>query len=265
MVGIKPKGSSFTLVFTGDEAKRLGLDKESEYELSKAREGMWVLIKGAKANSTAMAEHAAAEPAKPQNQQKPIDETEQKIIGLLRKTPARDRMEGWFEKKLSEAERKKFAEMLGQGRVIKFKSSETFRKALYTLPPKGTGRAAEEKKFENMEKPIEEFTLEKDGFLVVRNEARAKALSAELQERIKSGEIRGTRAFSGEFYIIRTDLLIAVQEKVLKELKAAKTSDLAAISAKLSLTPTLVKIAAAFLAEDGQIIEKRKEQYKYIE
>src|SRR3989344_7035835 len=86
---------------------------------------------------------------------KEIDEMEQKIIDILRKTPTRDRMEGWFEKKLSEPERKKFAEMLANGKVIKYKSSEVFRKSLYNIAPKSAKREVAEKKFENREKPIE--------------------------------------------------------------------------------------------------------------
>ena len=205
---------------------------------------------------------SAAAPGTPAPQKMP-DETEQKIIGLLRKTAPRDRMEGWFEKKLSDGENAKFAEMLKDGRVVKFKSSETFRKALYTLPKIQPG--AEAKRFENREKPIEEYTLEKDGFIVVKNEFRAKAMSEELQEKIKAGEIRGIRSFSGEFFIITSALLIPSQEKALAALKTAKSAELAALSEKTGFTPTLVRICMEFLKEEGQVIEKRKGIYQYIE
>lgn len=250
MVKIIPKGSAFMLSFSYEECGTLGLKAGCEYELSKARDGLWVLVETA---------------AKKQEPKIQVDDTEQKIIGMLRKLPPRDRMEGWFEKKLTEEERKKFSEMLTNGAVVKFKSSEVFRKALY-VPGKHTAKTrAPEKSFENKEKPFPDFTLEKDGFVVVKNEMRAKALSEELRDRIKAGEIKGTRAFTGEFYIVLSDLLESAEEKVIKEMKAAKKYELSALSAKIGLTETLVKIAMEFLKEEGQIIEKKKDSYQYIE
>ena len=184
---------------------------------------------------------------------------------MLRKLPPRDRMETWFEKKLSSSERKKFEEMLQKGTVRKFKSSEVFRKALYIVPKAIVSQKSAEKKFDNVERPFHEFTLEKDGFLVVKNEERAKALSEELREKIKGGEIKGTRAFTGEFYIIHTNLLESTEGKILGELKKEKNMHLADISKAIGLTPTLSRIGLEFLKEDGQVIEKRKDNYQYID
>ena len=148
MVQITQKGNNFALVFSVDEAKHLGMNSTCEYELSKARDGIWVVV-----------EQGPLEKKAPLQ----IDETEQKIIGMLRTLAPRDRMEEWFEKKLSKVEAEKFREMLKDGRVIKFKSSEVFRKSLYTLPKKSETKTSSAKNFENKEKPIEEFSLEKDG------------------------------------------------------------------------------------------------------
>ncbi|HIH09539.1 MAG TPA: hypothetical protein HA254_02605 [Candidatus Diapherotrites archaeon] len=248
MVKITKKNGSFSLVFAPEEAMAAGLQPEKEYELSKARDGIWVMVEGA---AQAVQKPPAA-----------FDGAEQKILELLKKLPNRDLMEGWFEKKLSEAEKAKFKEMLEKGAVIKFKSSEHFRKALYIIPKKS--RADPGQKFDNTEKPIEEFSLEKDGFLVVKNEMRAKALSDELRERIKAGEIKGTRAFSGEFFIINNALLESAQFKVLSEIKQLKAAPLLQLSQKTGLTPTVVRIANEFLKEEGQVIEKKKDLYQYI-
>ncbi len=263
MAQVAKKGSQLLISFTEGEAKELGMKAGQWHEISRAREGIWVL--------TASAENIGVAPAAKDlavQEKKPvqgIDEIEQKIAGLLRKTPARDRMEGWFEKKLGREEIGKFREMLADGRVIKFKSSEVFRKALYTLPKKQAGRIEAAKAFENVERPFQEFTLEKDGFLVVKNEERAKALSEELRDRIKAGEIKGTRSFTGEFFIIYTALLESAEKKVLDDIKKAKTCTLGELGERLKLTPTLIRIALEFLKEEGQVIEKRKDIYKYIE
>ncbi len=258
MVEIKPKGNSFSLLFTEQEVTRLGLEAGREYELTKVREGIWVLAEGA-----TIAKKAETKKEMPKQMQ-PFDGMEEKIAQILRKTPTRDRMEGWFEKKLTDGEREKFAQMLSEGKVIKYKSSEVFRKSLYALPKKPEKNEIAARKFENREKPIEEFTIENDGFVVVKNELRAKAISAQYYERIKSGEIRGMKSFSGEFYIILSGLLMQAQEKLLTELRAVKSAELKSISEKSAMTPTLIKIAATFLSEEGQIIEKKKGLYQYI-
>ncbi len=264
MVAIVPFGKDFTLRFSVEEASRLGLDASKEYSLSRARDGVWVLVEGKKLLENQ--EEAEGKSEKKETANKAgtfgktgsIDAAEQKIIGMVKKLDLRELVEGVFEKSLNDAEKKKLSEMVSSGKVLKFKLNPSYKKPVYRLaeqPPI---------KFENREKPIEGFTLENDGFLVVKNELRAKSLSEELRDRIKAGEIKGTRSFSGEFFIIRSDLLDTAIEKVLKEIKAGSRA-LSQISSKTSLTPTLVRIAAEFLKEEGQLIEKKKEIYQYIE
>jgi hypothetical protein len=99
----------------------------------------------------------------------------------------------------------------------------------------------------------------------VRNEQRAKRLSEELADRIKAGQIMGTKSFEGTFYIIDSTFYNEKSAKVLEKLREIKNSDLQALSKELSLTPTLVKIVCTFLGEEGQILEKRREIYQYID
>ena len=180
----------------------------------------------------------------------------------MKKKQLRDRVEGTFEKLLNENELKKFSEMLKQGKVEKFKLNEKYKKAVYQLPEKSKATV---KKFDNTEKPFDEFTLEKDGFLVVKNELRAKKLSDELSEQIREGKVRGTKSFDGMFYIIDSALFDSASQSVLAYLKTMKQAQLQELSNSLSLTKTLVKIACTLLAEEGQILEKRRETYRIIE
>ena len=265
MVEIQPRGNAFGLVFSEAECMRLGLDKAKEYELTKAGNGIWVLVEGniVSGKQVTVQRLAMAQQANRGSGQT-IDETEQKIIGYLYNWQLKDRVQGIFEKKLSGAELKKFGEMLSKDKVWVFKLNEKYRKAIYK-PMAEKEKAKNQAKFENREKPIEEYTIENDGFLVVKNEMRAKAISEEYQEKIKGGEIKGIRSFSGEFFIIRTDLLVSSQEKVLLALRGTKSAELAALSEKTGFTPTLVRIAMEFLKEEGQVIEKRKGYYQYIE
>ena len=273
MAELAKKGGEILLVPNEKEAAETGLKHGAEYLISKAREGVWVIMeKDSAANSAGsgqgkqdterrLAEEQKTVPIKKISDE--LDETQHKIIGLLRKLPPRDRMEGWFEKKLTPEEKTKFAEMLSMGIVKKFKSSEVFRTSLY-IAPKEDGKKIE-KKFSNAEKPFHEFTIESDGFVVVKNEERARALSNELREKIKGGEIKGTRAFTGEFFIVRSDLLESSEGRVLAEMKNEKSMLLGDLSKKTGLTPTLIRVAMEFLKEDGQVIEKKKDNFQYID
>jgi len=239
MVQIQDKGKKFILSFSDEETKNLKLNKNRNYELTKARDGLWILIEA--------------------NENSIIDDAEQKIIGLLTKLSLSERVEGTFEKNLNPEGLVKFNQLLKDRKIEKFKLNDSYKKAVYQL----AGQS--KKNYDNKEKEIQDYTLEKDGFLVVKNEQRAKALSNELQEQIKEGKIKGTRAFTGEFYIIESELLNSVEKKALKELKAQKTSDLNTLSKNTKLTNTILRIAFEFLKEDGQVIEKKKDHYQYIE
>jgi len=239
MVKAVKEGNTTYITFSDTEANSLGLNPANEYELAKAKEGIWILTEG---------------------KEKPmIDDAEQKIMSHLKKLSLSERVEGNFEKKLTPDELKKFEEMLKQNKIEKFKLNKNYKKAVYQLAGQG------QKKYENKEKPFAEYTLEKDGFVVVKNEQRAKALSNEFKGQIKEGKIKGTRAFTGEFYIIENELLESAEEKVLDELKKLKTSHLSNLNKNTKLTNTLIRIALEFLKEDGQVIEKKKDHYQYIE
>ncbi|MAG18060.1 MAG: hypothetical protein CL944_01140 [Candidatus Diapherotrites archaeon] len=239
MVKIQDKDEKFILSFSDEETKNLKLKNNRDYELTKAKDGLWVLIEG--------------------NENSVINDTEQKIIELLKKLSLSERVEGNFEKNLNPEGLARFNQLLKDGKIEKFKLNESYKKAVYRLPEQG------EKKYDNKEKEIQEYALENDGFLVVKNEQRAKALSNELQGQIKDGKIKGTRAFTGEFYIIENDLLVSTEKQALKELRVHKTSDLDTLSKNTKLTNTLLRIGLEFLKEDGQVIEKKKNHYQYIE
>jgi len=252
LVKAKSNGAEFTLNLSKNEAEQLGFSSGKEFDVVKAKEGVWILLEKEAAKTTDELKRA----------DEPIDETEQRIIGYLKKKQLRDRVEGTFEKLLNENELKKFSEMLKQGKVEKFKLNEKYKKAVYQLPEKSKATV---KKFDNTEKPFDEFTLEKDGFLVVKNELRAKKLSDELSEQIREGKVRGTKSFDGMFYIIDSALFDSASQSVLAYLKTMKQAQLQELSNSLSLTKTLVKIACTLLAEEGQILEKRRETYRIIE
>ncbi len=241
MVEANKRDNSIILQFSDEECANLGLKKEIEYELSKARDGIWVMVEGSA--------------KKKEEEKQVIDEIEQKLMGYLAEWPLGDRVEGKFEKKIKPIELKKLEELLKTGVIEKFKLNESYKVPVYRVKPV----YGVKKKFENKEKPFEEYTLEKDGFVVVKNELRAKSIGEELKEQIKNGEIKGQRSFNGEFYIIYNSLLESSMEKILSVLKKTNPAHISKISEDAGLTKTLVKITIEFLKEEGQVLEKKKE------
>src|SRR3989344_1861622 len=252
MVKAKADKSTSSIIIGAKDFASLGFPSDMEIDVLKVEEGVWVITQ------KALPQEAEKREPKAEEKQVEIDETEQRIIGYLKNKPFKERVEGVFENSLSKEELKKFREMIKKGIVGKFKSNAKYKKSVYQVIE------TETKKFDNVEKSIEEFSLEKEGFIVVRNEQRAKRLSEELADKIKAGQIMGTRNFEGTFYIIDSAFYSEKSEKVLGRLKELGTADLNSLCKDLSLTPTLVKMVCAFLGEEGQILERRREIYQYI-
>jgi hypothetical protein len=254
------KGTNSIIIDEKDFAS-LGFPADKEIEVIKVEEGVWVITQKQVQRPAEQKENPADEKTQKSAVEKTqkIDEVEQRIIGYLKNKPFKVRVEGVFENTLSKEELKKLREMIKAKKVSKFKSNEKYKKSVYQVVEQET------RNFENVEKGIEEFSLEKDGFIVVRNEQRAKRLSEELADRIKAGQIMGTKSFEGTFYIIDSTFYNEKSAKVLELLKQKKNSDLQELSKELALTPTVVKIVCTFLGEEGQILEKRREIYQYID
>lgn len=241
------RGKALAAALDESDLKALGLATEKEFELVKVKQGIWVLTE------------RDAQKVFPQ-----LDELEQKITGLLKKMGLNERVEGVFEKALSKEELEKFKQLLKQGKVIRFKLSPNYKKAVYKLPEDLTKKKPSAKELLDKEN-IEDYSLGRNGFLVVRNDERAKRLSEELKERIKNCEVRGTKSFDGSFYIIETDLLGLLKEKISALLVQKKNMTVQEIAKALAIGVTPVKIACEFLKEEGAVFEKKKEMICYIE
>jgi len=253
MVKARADRKSGSIIIDAKDFAGLGFPDDRDVEVLKVEEGVWVITQ------KAVPQKAAGKEPEPEKKAAEVDEVEQRIIGYLKNRPFKERVEGIFENSLSKEELKKFREMIKKEIVVRFKSNEKYKKSVYQVTE------TETRNFDNVEKGIEEFSLEKDGFIVVRNEQRAKRLSDELADRIKAGQIMGTRNFEGTFYIIDSGFYSEKSEKVLGKLKELRTANLGTLCKDLSLTPTLVRIVCAFLGEEGQILEKRREIYQYID
>ncbi|MFH1234220.1 MAG: hypothetical protein V1493_01245 [Candidatus Diapherotrites archaeon] len=110
MVLVEKKGAG-SFVVPDEQAEALGLSKGKKYEISKARDDLFVLAE-------ITAKKSAAE----------LDKV---VFSLLAEKKLADRVEGKFEEFLSSDERARLAELIKEGRVIPFRLSDQYRKAVY--------------------------------------------------------------------------------------------------------------------------------------
>ncbi len=284
-VSVSTKGADFALLVGQDEFNKLGLDPNGKYELVRAKEGVWVLL-------------AEEVPEKAGN---PLDK---KIFALLKKKGLKDRVEDKFEEFLNKEELKRFKELIREGNIVPFKLSPKYKKAVYktveeveTNVKMGEGKASktdtakpvqkeaakpEQKEAVQKEtakpepKPEQKDTqkpkaaspsntsLKKDGFLVCKNVNEVKALSESLKKDIEDGKIKGIKGFDGMYHIVKTDLYEKHRAKIISTIKDEKGLSSAGVAEKMEIDKTLVKIICELLKDEGEIIEKRKDQFQAI-
>ena len=234
-----PGENGFCLQISEKEAKELGLQQGKEYEVL-GENGVIVF--------------------REKLAQREL-EADARIFELMKKKSLSERVEGKFEKLLNEKELERFKQLLSEEKIIAFKLSDKYRKAVYKIAPE---KKKESEQAEAKEKPIEEYSVETDGFLVVKNEERAKRLSEQLKEQIQGGKIRGLKSFDGHFYIAETALLEKYNDFALAIIKANKSIALQELAQKTGISRMLTKIVCEFLKEDGEIIERRKQIYQLV-
>ena len=252
MVLARIEGNKLVIDLSEKELKELELNAVSDFEVIKAKKGIWVLLESQKPDEQRI-----------KKEKKPVEKSndiEQKIIELLRKKNLQNRVEGKFESLLSPTEQITFKKMLEENKVERFKLNEKYKKSVYRMP-----EVAVKKSFVLTEKNMEDYSLDKDGFVIAKTEFAAARLSEKLGDRIKKGEVRGTRAFSGEFFIIDSSLFNEKSRVVLEIFKTKKNVTLLELKAALKMPATLIRIICTFLSEDGMILERRKEQYQFID
>ncbi len=256
-VRVSAKGKELALLVQEKEFNQLGLDQDAAYEIVKARKGVWVLLE------------------KEKERENPLD---MKIFGLLKGKDLKDRVEGKFERFLGKEELPRFKEMLMEGSIVAFRLSPKYKRAVYKtreeieknvklgkrgkeqgIPAKKESESASAK-----EKRPDKYSLETDGFLVFKNRENAKILSAKFRNEIEGGKIRGIKSFDGFFYVVESPLYQKYRERALAMIKAEKGIGHAKIAEKIGISRTLARIVCELLKDDGEIIEKRKDQFQAI-
>lgn len=271
MVIVAAYNGGFALVLSEREFNEQGFDPNREYEVLKAKDGLWVLVdkrplKAAAAPSPAESEQAALEG---------------KLAALIRSKSLSERVEGKFEKQLADKELAGFQRMLKEQKAVLFKLPG-YSKGVYKLPdeleapkkkedapatpPSAAAQASPASPVESLvvEKKPEEYTLAKDGFQIIRSEFEARTVSEGLREQIKNGLIKGLKTFDGDYLLVRVDALMRHRHKFLDYVKSKKMTSLDNAAKDLNMPKHLIRVIAEFFKEDGDLVEKRKGLYQIV-
>ena len=243
----------FALILSEKEFNELGFDPGREYEFVKAKNGLWIVLdKGPKPSANAEE-----------------TELEKKLLELVRKKSLSERVEGKFEKYLNNKELAHFRGMLAAKKIVLFKLNESYKHGVYKLPEEVEAKKVPAAQLTAVSSPAtekkpEEYSLDKDGFMVCKNHFEGLKAQQGMEARIKAGEVRGLKTFEGEVYFVRTDVLVLHRKKFLDYLAAKKLTGLDNAAKDLNISKTLIRVIAAFLDDEGELIEKRKGLYQIV-
>ena len=262
---ISVKDNKIHIELSEEESKKSNLNANKEYEFIKAKDGLFLLLE-----KTANIEHA-----------KDYSAIDNKIFSLLSdKKQLSNAVEGRFEKLLNKEELSRFNDLLKSGKIVKFKLSDKYKRAIYRASEKLAEKKSEQKPSleQNLgqkpsvqqTKPVslqtagEYFpTLTKDGYTIV-DESVAKEISEDCADRIKDKDLFGTKMFDGKYCVIESWLFEKHEPKILEFIKKNKCSDLASIVSNLNLPESLVRVICGLLCEKGDLLEKRRNLYCFI-
>lgn len=194
----------------------------------------------------------------------PLLEEHEEVIGIIKKSKLSDLVEGKFEEKLNEKQKKILLELILNKRVFLFKLNDSYKKGIYRIKEEQREKK-ESENFDAEKKTLPDYSLETDGFIATTNIERAKALSAEYKEEIEKNNLKGIKTFEGIYYLVESNLVDKHLEKILKIIREEKEISLEEMAKKENVSIELVKIIIEFLKDEGEILEKKKGYYKFIE
>ena len=197
----------------------------------------------------------------------PLEEEKEKVIGLIKKGKLSELVEGKLEELLNETQKKALTELIKEGEVFIFKLNESYKRGVYRLKEieENENRSKKDSEdFNAAEKNLEEYNIDADGFLAIKNTDKARSISYEYEGQIKEGILKGIRTFDGTYYLLQTDLLKNGITRIANAFNGVKSLTIEELAQKINYSKLLTKIVCEFLKEEGEVLEKRKGQYAYI-
>jgi hypothetical protein len=211
-----------------------------------------------------------------------ISNEERAVMKKLLAIRFENRTPAFVEKSLDETERATLQELAAKGLVSVFRGNK-YRDGVYSISdsayalvyPKGEARAgggqdaagasgggspSRQYRTAPQEPPAgasgAQAALGSRGFAIIQDRREAMMLSEQYQAQMKAGSVIGVKGFDGKFYIVTRDFFTRTQAAVGAALK--EPMDAASIAAAVKADPEGCLAVLRLMAENGDIIEKKK-------
>lgn len=102
--------------------------------------------------------------------------------------------------------------------------------------------------------------LEKAGWMVLESEMDARNFALANPARVKSGEVRGVRAFDRKYYFV-TSAFFSEWEKEVQRAIGRGEKDAAEVAAELGIAEEGCRALMLHLCESGELMEKRRGKF----
>ncbi|MEM3422175.1 MAG: hypothetical protein QXF35_00335 [Candidatus Bilamarchaeaceae archaeon] len=217
-----------------------------ELELFKLKEGFYLM-------TIPLESQVQKEEKKKENEEYKVSEEEKALIQKLLKIRFEERTPAYVSRILNQKEKEILRELENK-RFVNVYKGEKYKQGVYNINDRVYSVI-----YTQQNKPKnKEDDLFKNGYLVA-SEKEALALLEKIKEQIKKGEIRGMKGFDGNYYIITLKLYNELSRKILKTLD--KEKEISEIAKTVKVEEEAVRAVLHFLAEAGEVIEKRKNVY----
>jgi hypothetical protein len=110
----------------------------------------------------------------------------------------------------------------------------------------------------------QQHPIQKDGFFVTTNQNEAKMFSEQFFKEFKEGELKGIKCFDGNYCVIKTSTLKSVSTEVINILAENGKMTSKEISDSLKKPLPLIRGIIEFQKEEGNILERRKNELELI-
>ncbi|HSB47538.1 MAG TPA: hypothetical protein VLD37_05980 [Candidatus Bilamarchaeum sp.] len=220
-----------------------------EVEIFQLREGYYLL-------SVPLGKGATAPP----REKGQVSEEERAVLRKLLSIRFENRTPAYVGKALSGSELEVLRELEQRRLVNVFRGNKykdgvyNINDSIYPLLAKGAEQAAPQAHPSDAAGSLS--SLNSRGFAIISDKREALALSEQLSSEIKSGTVVGIKGFDGKFYLVTKNYLSTAARAIEAALK--EEMDALAIASAAKLEPDGCMAVLRLLAENGEIIEKKR-------
>ena len=239
------------------------LSSASALEVFALRDGIFLLtVKGAIAGRPAPPQGAGGSGAGPQ-----FSEKEKELVRKLLSIRFEKRTPAEVARLLSKDERETLEALMAKKAVQVFHKGKYEQEGVYNISDAAFNSVREPSSSPptpSAPRPPMSVSsadhLDSFGWMVLENETDARGFGNAFSEKIKSGEVRGTRAFDMKYYFVKRAYYEEWEKKVQLALtKSEKTTE--EIAALAGMPPDGCRAVLLHLCEEGEAMEKHRGKF----